>query len=380
MSTDAWTLDILKDINPSIVAEYLHGHGWHEQNRIADKASIWNKSANAEGDFEIILPLKPESPDFVHRILEVLETLKVTEQCSQSEILDALTSVSQAAMKMEREVINFALSLPNYYGSEAPISHLGTILCSLQDVVNGIGQSLAVQQGIAGTQESSAIAEELVSKRISSGIDEEMELSAFGSFKGSFGIKLVSSPEKLLGNTLISDSIEELVELVSIGSEIEGLREHLFKLRSKSARRYVNFLKSLTRARAGLRIDWGSPKPDYGGAAQMTFETAMDALRVIKELKTEQVRNISLVGRLTQGDVKTKHFKLEDDQGMEYAGYIADEAMPMSGILPLNQDCTVVIQETIVSFFITDKEDRLYKIIELSFSEDVRAGQGSLFT
>jgi hypothetical protein len=379
MNFEVFTPDVLKDVKPSKIAEYLRDHGWQEQNKISNKASIWIKQSSAEDNFEILLPLKPENPDFVRRIVEVLETLEVSEKLPQSQILDNLTDVNQFAKRIEREVINFALSFPIHYGSEAPISSLGVILSSLQDAVNGIAQSLAVQNEMINAQGTSAVDERLAKRRIPSNLAQEMELSALGSFKGSFGLKLVSTPSGLLGNMLIVNSLKELVDLIRIGSEIEGLREHLFKLRSSSARRYVNFLKSLSGAKAELNIEWGSTQPNYGGSARLTVETTKDALRAIRKMKTESIRNLSLSGRLTQGDVNTKHFKFEDDQGMEYIGYISDEAMSLSKILPLNQDCDVVMQETTISFFITDKVDKLYKIVELYFPGEARTVQGSLF-
>jgi hypothetical protein len=379
MSLEVFAPDVLKDVKPSKIAEYLRIHGWQEQEKISNKASIWIKRCGSNGTFEILLPLKPETPDFTRRVVEILETLEVSEKLPQSQILDDLTDVSQIAKRIEREVVNFALSFPSHYGSEAPIASLGVILSSLQDTVNGIAQSLAIQNEMSNIEDPSAIDEKLANKRIPPNLAQEVELSAFGSFKGSFGLKLVSAPSGLLGNTLVVNSLKEFVDLIRIGSEVEGLREHLFKLRSRSARRYVNFLKSLAVARAGLNVEWGSTRPNCGGSARITVETAKDALKVIREMKTESVRNFPLSGRLTQGDVNTQHFKFEDEQGEEYIGYIADEAMPSSRILPLNQNCEVVMQETTINFFITDKIDKLYKIVDLSFPGEPRTGQRSLF-
>ena len=379
MSFTVFLPDILKDIKPAKIAAYLHDHDWQEQSNLSNKASIWTKSSSSDGNFEILLPLNPETPNFVRRIVEILETLEVSEELSQSQILDDLTDADQVAKRIGREVINFALSFPSHYGSEAPISSLGTILSSLQDTLNGIAQSIAVRNEMLNKQDVVAIDERLASRRIPPNLAQEMELSAFGSFKGSFGLKLVSAPPQFLGNALVVDSLKEFVDLVEIGSEVEGLREHLFKLRSSSARRYVNFLKSLAVSSAGLNIEWGSTLPNYGGSAHLTVETTKEALKIIKEMKTESIQTFSLSGRLTQGDVKTQHFKFEDVGGVEYVGYISDEAMPSSRILPLNQDCEVVIQEKTISFFITDKVDKMYKIIGLIFPGGESIGQISLF-
>ena len=82
--------DVLKNIEPHQVARYLQAHGWHEQRQMDDKASIW-KRLNEEGEeFEILLPLKPEFLDFPRRMYEVLQTLEISEQSSQLQILSDL--------------------------------------------------------------------------------------------------------------------------------------------------------------------------------------------------------------------------------------------------------------------------------------------------
>jgi hypothetical protein len=378
MTIKVFDSDSLKDIKPSMIEKYLLNHGWREQERISHKASIWIKRSNSEVDFEILLPLNPETPDFVRRVFEVMETLEVSERVSQSQILNELTNVNQIAKQMGREVINFALSYPSNYGSEAPIASLGTILNSLQDTVNCIAQSLLAQDEIANMENISAMDERILSNKISRNLAQDMELSAFGSFKGSFGLKLVTAQTMLFGNNLVVNSLKEFVELVGVSNNVTGLREHLFRLRSKSARKYVVFLKSLASASAGLDIEWGSTKLNYGGHSHLTVEDVHNALKLIKEMKTESIEYIRIEGRLTEGNIKTNHFEFEGVNGMKYTGYILNEAMPFSGVLLLNEDCEVVMQETTINFFITDKEDKKYKITELTFPGVEKIEQRSL--
>ncbi|QHU98692.1 hypothetical protein [Synechocystis sp. CACIAM 05] len=380
MNSMVFAPDIIKDLSPSKIADYLRDHDWYEQEKISSKASIWVKNCDSDGAFEILLPLRSDAPDFVRRVIEILETLEVSERLSKSQILDELTDVNQVARRIGREVIKFALSFPNYYGSEAPISSLGSILSSLQDTINGIAQSLAIQEIMTREQNSAVMDAKLARKKISPDLAREMELSAFGSFKGSFGLKLVSAPANLIESNLVPNSLKEFIDLIRVGSEVEELRGHLFKLRSKSARKYVKFLKSLANSNAGLYVEWGSIQASYGGSARLTVEATKDALRAIKEMKTESVRDFRASGRLTQGDIKTKHFKFEDDQDNEYVGYINDDAMPSSGILSLNQDCEIMLQEKTINFFITDKVETRYTITSLSFPGQTVTGQTSLFS
>jgi hypothetical protein len=77
---------VIHSINPSRVTTYLRSKGWHEQQPISDLASVWTLEADS-GEFEILLPLKPDLRDFVIRMSEVLQTLASVENRTQLEIL-----------------------------------------------------------------------------------------------------------------------------------------------------------------------------------------------------------------------------------------------------------------------------------------------------
>lgn len=367
-------------VNPYKVESYLENHGWQEVTKLGDLASVWRTSEEGKV-FELLLPLDKSVPDFPDRMYEAVRTISKVEERPENEIYEGLKDVNQVAIeKGGREVINLALLLPSYYGIEAPIAKLGTVLCTLQDVINGIGQTLAIIDGQEVSGENQQISEELISKRISSEIAEEMQLSAFGSFKSSFGIKLVSSPTNLLNSHLITDAIKEFVGLIRVGSNADGLKERLLKLRSSSARRYIEFLRSLISARAGVQIDWGSTKPNCGGSAKLPLEGVEATLKSIEELKTETTEFVELEGKLIEANVKTKHFIFIDVRGVEYKGYISKEAMPISRVIPLNQHCNVVIEEVTTDFFVTSKISKTYKIVRLDFpGQEGPTQQFSLF-
>ncbi len=369
--------DSIRGIETPKIIQYLLSHGWSEQEQISNKASVWIKAASDEESFEVLLPLKRESPDFERRMIEVVETLQITERVSQTQILDDLTDIKQLAKKMEREVINFALSFPIQYGSEAPISHLGLILASLQNLINSIAQSLSVQGSVEGQNDERSIAtEDELSSRISQDIAQEMELSAFGSFKGSFGLKLVSSPTPLLGNSLMLNSLNKFIDLVSVGGDTERLKQHLFILRSNSAKRYAGFLKSLKNAQADMYIDWGSTHDNYGGSARLSLGDTEDALSAMQDLKEESTKEFILSGRLIEGNIKTRHFIFENTQGETYTGKIAKDTIndvkQKYKMLPLDAKCTLLMKEVTINYLITDRVSIHHEICNLEFTGELR--------
>lgn len=72
-------LEKFQHIDPQQVETYLVANGWQQQQKQADKASIWTLDG-----FEILLPLKPEIIDFKRRMAEVVETLALSENRSLS--------------------------------------------------------------------------------------------------------------------------------------------------------------------------------------------------------------------------------------------------------------------------------------------------------
>jgi hypothetical protein len=83
-------IDVLKSINPLEVASYLRTQGWQQKSQMKDIASIWVLEVSQGENVEILLPLKPDFRDFPARMSEVLQTIEIVEQRSQTEILNNL--------------------------------------------------------------------------------------------------------------------------------------------------------------------------------------------------------------------------------------------------------------------------------------------------
>ena len=78
---------IIKNIEPQELRDYLQSHGWYEDGQFLDNATIWHKQVVEEGEFEILLPNTKNVRDYIPRIREAIETLAASENLSQLEIL-----------------------------------------------------------------------------------------------------------------------------------------------------------------------------------------------------------------------------------------------------------------------------------------------------
>jgi hypothetical protein len=77
--------EIIDNIEPDQLKEYLQSHGWHEDQAFLDNATIWHKQAE-RGELEILLPNTKNIGDYQPRIREAIAILAAAENLSQMEI------------------------------------------------------------------------------------------------------------------------------------------------------------------------------------------------------------------------------------------------------------------------------------------------------
>lgn len=119
-------LEKYQHIDPQQVETYLVAHGWQQQKKRGDKASIWTLD-----DFEILLPLKPEIIDFKRRMAEVVETLALAENRSQIEIYGAL--ITEALLTTIQAVVTH-IATPNAAELSGEIKLLGVVVNKLRPI------------------------------------------------------------------------------------------------------------------------------------------------------------------------------------------------------------------------------------------------------
>lgn len=265
--------------------------------------------------------------------------------------------VTRTAIQIQREVLNLTLKFPTTHRTEAPVANLGMILQSLQYLINAIGQIKTGQKTSLG--------------RIPKKVIDQTELAVAGTFAGSFGVELVASSQAdLFGDSLAGEAIDEFIQLVNIGSKAEELRKCLFNLQSRSASRYRDLLQSLINSGTGLRLDWGSPKPDRGGSAELSLFTAKAIITIINQIQAETPEEYEITGELVGANKRTKSYEIRDiDTNTKYSGRILDEAMPDVAIATLGQIYVAVIREIVEIIPITGEEKVKYELVSLSLLE-----------
>lgn len=86
--------DILSNLDPQQLTNYLQARGWQQESQIGNSETVWFISTPRGAEFDISLPLNPKTRSFALRMVEILETLEKVEGRSQLDILsDLITTV-----------------------------------------------------------------------------------------------------------------------------------------------------------------------------------------------------------------------------------------------------------------------------------------------
>ena len=126
---------IIKNIEPLQLRDYLQSHGWYEDGQFLDNATIWHKQVLEEGEFEILLPNTKNVRDYIPRIREAIETLAASENLSQLEILSDFIN-NYPNLKLQGFVTQIAT--PHEYKLSGEI----TIVCPVFDKLRKIKTEL----------------------------------------------------------------------------------------------------------------------------------------------------------------------------------------------------------------------------------------------
>ena len=123
--------EVLKSLDVNVIIAYLQRNGWHEHSRIYDnKGAIWVKKNDAGDVFDIGLPLTREFADYPARMGDAVNTLELSENRSQLEILsDLITSLDNT------EIQGFVVKVDREDGAEiAKVAIMGFVVGKLQKI------------------------------------------------------------------------------------------------------------------------------------------------------------------------------------------------------------------------------------------------------
>ncbi|MBD2566646.1 DUF6575 domain-containing protein [Anabaena lutea] len=280
-------------------------------------------------------------------------------QFIQSEFQNS-ENIEVVSTQKRREIIDFVLKFPDKDIQEAPVGDLGSILSSLQETIDAIGQIKS------GKSESHIIPFE---------VKQKTQVVMSGVFSGSFGMRLegtVYEEDSLgLGESFLGQCLKEFIQLINLGANSEELPAKLNILKKKTAFKYTELLMALTRIGISkLQINWASPgqKVQVGEIEQETISKVID---VINNTKLRAETEICVKVKLTQINYNTRTTTLQEvSSRKKYKCSIADSAI--KDVKSIEEDSVYVatIQEYAIVSTVLNKEKHEYELLSLKLEAE----------
>jgi hypothetical protein len=269
---------------------------------------------------------------------------------------------AEAARASRRETYNLRLDPPGTNLPEFGIGEFGEVLTSLQDLANAIGQYCDGEPTLKGP--------------IAAGILNATKLKATQIFEGSFGVQIKASEvSDLFENSLTSDVLQELSQLLEIADDEDRVSNKLHVLKGRVASKYRKFLKALSRADSPLTINWGSPNDERGASIELSKDQIRNIYILVNKIDTDMSEAVEFRAELLGLDVKTKRFRVKniaDDQ--DYSGKIAEEAVTQVMHSEINGEYHVTIKKVIETNSTSGNEHTRWVLIALASPTNVNEG------
>ena len=246
----------------------------------------------------------------------------------ETDIFPGLSNAKAIAKLRKQEFLNLTLNLTADSKTQAPIVLLSNIFGKLQSVINTIGMTY------------------LKSERITKDVKRKMQLSLSDVGMGSFVIQVASTEITQFdphGYSYCGRAIEEFLKLLKAGDNYEQLKE-LLRPKSKVAKNYTDFLKSLNGSIIDTKFEWVSPNPNQGGAAYLSASKMQEAIKVLEKSHEENLSTFTTTGTLIGAILRSKTFEIRTGK-KTYKGHITSKAFETVRNATLGREYTAEIQE-----------------------------------
>lgn len=215
------------------------------------------------------------------------------------------TPVAEVARRTGRSVVDLIIHREGMR-TDLPVVALGNLLLATQRVVDGLVPVIASSG--RGSQRPSA------------------RLDAIAFFPSSFGIRIDSHDASLFTQPSIVAALERLVVLCSTVSDTSALRKLLIEFGPKAALQFRSFAQAVTNSNGSLTLEVGTPGEEDSSTASVSRAQVSNLLEFLKNEASQFVESVDFRGRLVGVSLKTKFFRLENDEdNTNVSGRISDE-------------------------------------------------------
>lgn len=190
---------------------------------------------------------------------------------------------------------------------------------------------------------------------------------------GSFVLELAAeSPgAELFGTSPVGDAVEQFLRLIRAGADEEGLSALLASLEARAAGKYRNLLFNLSKAGAGLSLQWASPTEDRGGEASLSATEVRAAYDLVVRMGIEQEPEKKIFGILRGFLPSSKTYEFFDPQERKrYKGRVNDSVLPVISGATLGSTYVATLQASVEVHPVLGEERTKWLLVLLEQADD----------
>ncbi|MGA8135919.1 MAG: DUF6575 domain-containing protein [Pseudomonas gingeri] len=258
-----------------------------------------------------------------------------------------------AAKSTKREVYNLHFYPWDTTLPELDAKSLGLVLTTFQELANSLGQYCRGDVTLKGS--------------ISADVLEQTKFKATQIFDGSFGIQLKSkSISDLLGDSLVSDVLMELTNLVESRDNEDNISNKLHQLKGRVASKYRAFLREVSKLDSPMKLHWGSPNGERGHALTLSRHEIRSAFEIVSKIDTDMSESVVFRAELLGLDVQTKIYRVKHISDSEvYSGKIFPDSLGGVQNSKINGIYTVTLKKVIETNFSSGSEYTKWVLVSL---------------
>lgn len=306
---------------------------------------LWKVSEYSQNELCKSYPIKPEELK-----KEDLPDEDIFYDIYNDEFLEEYDdNILGESIKERREVIDISLEPNESHAHEIDASVLGSVLNSVQNIVNVIAHKKGVNA------------------KVPKEIKEDNKLIVTGNYAASFGIRLKSnSIADLLNQSKIQESLSILMDILESKCDIDKLTNIFNELNPSAIILYKSLLKLMNRENISFKTYCAFPNRYY---KQISFASE-EIKRSIKNLENdikELKREVDLYGKVAAIDTLKNKFTFITIDDTKIKGDIGENINIEEYYLP--KYANIKLEMVTKLNDVTGQENIKYKLLELEYDK-----------
>lgn len=257
------------------------------------------------------------------------------------------TDLEQMKKEMQeisnREEIELTMYPDKMLPGQIPVRTLNVILGGLQNLSDSIANTINNQPSARG----------LIPQDILESNTLIFKEAKAGSFKVTLEVR--HSDNNLFDEPIQTQTFSNLFSLFSASDSPDLLVDSISDLGPRTFKYYTDWTKALKENGTPLELEWRSSIKGYS-KVEFNPDKAERIYLVLNNITEQTEEEISLIGKLTGANVRTKNFELFLEDNTKITGRLSSESIKMVAAIVLDTKCKATMIKYMTTYTSTGRE------------------------